>query len=68
MVPVSFNDGTPTADSVIKSIDLVENQFLVESGLIGQVGRHKFKVEAQDSADITKVAWSNEFTVTVEPD
>ncbi len=44
VVPVSYNDGNPTAISVIKSIDTVANQFLVESGLIGQVGRHKFKV------------------------
>ncbi len=68
MVPVSYNDGTPTTVSVIKSIDTLANQFLVESGLIRQVGGHKFKLKAEDTLYATKVAWSNEFTVTVEPD
>jgi hypothetical protein len=68
VVPVSYNDGTPAAVSVIKSIDTVANQFLVESGFIRQVGTHKFKVKAEDTLDATKFAYSNVFTVTVEPD
>ena len=44
VVPVSYNDGSPTAVSVIRSIDTVAKKFLVESGFIRQVGRHKFKL------------------------